>query len=319
MTQAADPAHAPVLLAEVVAALAPKTDGIYIDGTFGRGGYSRAILDAAPVRVIGIDRDQTAIDAGQALARSYDGRLTVLLGRFGTMAELMQAQGIATVAGVTLDLGVSSPQIDEPSRGFSFRFDGPLDMRMGQDGPTAADIVNETDEAELANIIYQLGEERLSRRVARAIVEARAAKPIERTSELAEIVRKVVPKSRDLIDPATRTFQALRLHVNDELGELDRGLSAAEALLEPGGRLAIVSFHSLEDRPVKNFLRDRSSEHAGYSRHMPGAPARRPATFRLISKKAIAPSAAEIAANPRARSAKLRVAERTDVSIGARS
>jgi 16S rRNA (cytosine1402-N4)-methyltransferase len=223
------PAHAPVLLAEVIEALALRSGALYVDGTFGRGGYARAMLDAAATKVIGIDRDPSAIADGQALAARYPGRLALIPGRFGEMAQLVRGQGVESVAGVTLDLGVSSPQLDEPERGFSFRFDGPLDMRMGQDGPTAADIVNAADEVDLANLIYRLGEERHSRRIARAIVEARAAKPIERTTELAEIVRRVVPKSGDLIDPATRTFQALRLHVNDELGELDRGLSAAEA------------------------------------------------------------------------------------------
>jgi len=220
------------------------------------------------------------------------------------------------VDGVALDLGVSSPQLEDPARGFSFRADGPLDMRMGGDGPTAADVVNRLGEAELADLIYGLGEERHARRVARAVVAARVRAPIARTGELAELVRRAVPRARDGIDPATRTFQALRLYVNDELGELDRGLGAAERLLRPGGRLAVVSFHSLEDRRVKRFLAERSGAGPGVSRHrpMPGpadAAAERPATFRLIRRKPAVPGAAEIADNPRARSARLRSAVRT--------
>jgi 16S rRNA (cytosine1402-N4)-methyltransferase len=217
------------------------------------------------------------------------------------------------VDGVTLDLGVSSPQIDRPERGFSFRTDGPLDMRMGQSGPTAADIVNHADERELADIIFQYGEERHSRRVAKKIIEARAAKRITRTQQLADIVHGAVPRAKDGIDPATRTFQALRIYVNDELNELRRGLDAAETLLKPQGRLAVVSFHSLEDRVVKDFLRRHSLKHSGVSRHQPandhGAPA---PSFRLLTRKPQTPSAEENHDNPRARSAKLRVAERTD-------
>jgi 16S rRNA (cytosine1402-N4)-methyltransferase len=301
-----------VLLAEVVAALAPRDGGIYVDGTFGRGGYARAILSAADCTVLGIDRDPTAIAAGVELAREFEGRLTMIEGTFGSMDALLSDAGIGQVDGVTLDLGVSSPQIDDPARGFSFRADGPLDMRMGNHGPTAADAVNSMDEGDLANVIFRLGEERLSRRVARAIVQARAEAPIERTSQLAEIVRRVVPKSKDGIDPATRTFQALRLHVNDELGELDRGLIAAERLLRPEGRLAVVSFHSLEDRQVKEFLRQRSGNAPAPSRHAPvGTDAPKAPTFRLISRKPVTPGTAELTHNPRARSARLRAAERT--------
>jgi 16S rRNA (cytosine1402-N4)-methyltransferase len=304
--------HIPVLLTEVVAALAPRDGGIYVDGTFGRGGYARAILSAADCTVWGIDRDPAAIAAGAALAREFQGRLTMIEGPFGSMDTLMNEAGVGQVDGVTLDLGVSSPQIDDPARGFSFRADGPLDMRMGNHGTTAADAVNSMDETELANVIFRLGEERLSRRVARAIVQARTQAPIERTAQLADIVRRVVPKSKDGIDPATRTFQALRLHVNDELGELDRGLIAAERLLRPGGRLAVVSFHSLEDRQVKEFLRQRSGNAPAPSRHAPvetGAPAA--PSFHLISRKPVTPGEAELSNNPRARSARLRAAERT--------
>ncbi|MBY6260824.1 16S rRNA (cytosine(1402)-N(4))-methyltransferase RsmH [Azospirillum sp. 412522] len=306
--------HIPVLLDEVVAALSPRDGGLYVDGTFGAGGYSRALLQSASCRVIGIDRDPAAIERGRALAREFPGRLEVIEGRFGDMGKLLGEHGVDRVDGVALDVGVSSPQIDEPERGFSFRFDGPLDMRMGRDGPTAADVVNTADEAELADIVYHLGEERMARRVARAIVAARREAPIERTSRLAEIIRSVVPKGKgDGIDPATRTFQALRIHVNDELGELRRGLSAAESLLAPGGRLAVVSFHSLEDREVKAFLRERSSPPPSPSRHTPvTAVAAHHASFRLLSRKPVDPSEAEARNNPRARSARLRAAERTE-------
>ncbi|UEM02164.1 16S rRNA (cytosine(1402)-N(4))-methyltransferase RsmH [Skermanella rosea] len=304
--------HVPVLLEEVVAALAPRDGGVYVDGTFGRGGYARAILAAADCTVWGIDRDPAAVAAGSALAEEFPRRLNVIEGPFGRMDALLREAGVEEVDGVTLDLGVSSPQIDDPARGFSFRADGPLDMRMGNHGMTAADAVNSLGETELADVIYRLGEERMSRRVARAIVAARAEEPIDRTARLADIVRRVVPKSRDGIDPATRTFQALRLYVNDELGELDRGLAASERLLRPGGRLAVVSFHSLEDRQVKEFLRRRSGNSPAPSRH---APVERTAeaapTFRLISRKPVTPGDTELVNNPRARSARLRAAERT--------
>lgn len=304
--------HISVLLAEVVAALAPRDGGVYVDGTFGAGGYSGAVLAAADCRVWGIDRDPAAIARSQAVAERHPGRLEVIEGRFGAMDELLGARGVDAVDGVALDLGVSSPQLDEAGRGFSFRFDGPLDMRMGRTGATAADVVNTASEEELADIVFHLGEERYARRVARAIVAARAESPIERTLQLAEVVRGAVPKSRDGIDPATRTFQALRIHVNDELGELRRGLSAAERLLAPGGRLAVVSFHSLEDREVKTFLKERSAAAASPSRHAPVAvAAARAPSFRLLHRKAVAPGAAELSMNPRARSARLRAAERT--------
>lgn len=304
--------HIPVLLAEVVAALAPRDGGVYVDGTFGAGGYARAILDAADCRVWGIDRDPAAVARGRELAGRYPGRLEVLEGRFGEMDGLLAGHGVAAVDGVALDLGVSSPQLDEAERGFSFRFDGPLDMRMGRDGKTAAELVNGAAESELADIVHHLGEERFARRVARAIVAARAEAPIERTGRLAAIVRSAVPKSRDGIDPATRTFQALRMHVNDELGEIARGLAAAERLLAPGGRLAVVSFHSLEDRAVKGFLKERSSPPPAPSRHMPAAAgAARAPSLRLLHRKPVAPGPAELHINPRARSARLRAAERT--------
>jgi 16S rRNA (cytosine1402-N4)-methyltransferase len=301
--------HAPVLLDAVLGALAPRDRAIYVDGTFGAGGYSRALLAAAHCRVIAIDRDPEAVAEGANLASAYPNRFVVLEGRFGDMAALLAPLGISAVDGIALDLGVSSPQLDDPRRGFSFRGDGPLDMRMGRDGASAADLVNSLSESALANLIYIYGEERFARRVARAIVAARREGPLTRTAELARVIRTVVPTTGG-IDPATRTFQALRMEVNDELGELERALLAAERLLAPGGRLAIVSFHSLEDRKVKEFLRERSANAPRGSRHRPPRPAPAP-SFRLISGKPVTPSAAEIAHNPRARSARLRAAERT--------
>jgi len=309
--------HVPVMVREVVDALQPRDGGRYVDGTFGAGGYSAAMLDRADCRVVAIDRDPDAIAAGQALAARYAPRLCLVEGRFGDMAELLSAEGLAEVDGVALDLGVSSMQLDQPDRGFSFRAAGPLDMRMEKSGSSAADLVNEADEAELADIIWRYGEERRSRRVARAIVEARRTKRIETTGELAEIVRRAVgPRGRDESDPATRTFQALRIAVNDELGELERGLAAAEQVLAPGGRLAVVSFHSLEDRAVKDFVRARAGRTPGPSRHAPPRAGADVVVLRDLSRKPVLPSADEIAANPRARSARLRVAEKVAVHGG---
>lgn len=307
------PVHISVMLREAVEALSPRDGGVYVDGTFGRGGYTRAILETPGTRVVAIDRDPDAIAAGQKLVKEFAPRLALLQGPFGAMDVLLAGQQIHTVDGIALDLGVSSPQLDEADRGFSFAADGPLDMRMSKSGPSAADVVNETPEGELADIIYTLGEERLSRRVARAIVEARKEERITRTAQLAAIIRHVVPRSGDGIDPATRSFQALRIHVNDEMGELKRALVAAEGLLKPSGRLAVVSFHSLEDRVVKEFLRRRSGQAASVSRHLPANDRAAPQpSFTLIAKKPLTPGDDETAANPRARSAKLRVAERTD-------
>ena len=310
------PRHVPVMLAEVLAALAPKAGAIYVDATFGAGGYATALLEAAPrTTVFGIDRDPEALVAAAPLARRFAGRLTLVAGRFGDMVGLLVGAGVRGVDGIAFDLGVSSMHLDDPERGFSFRADGPLDMRMDATDSTqarAADAVNRLPEAELARVIRRFGEEKLAARIARAIVAARARAPLERTGELAEIVRRVVPRARDGIDPATRTFQALRIYVNDELGEIERGLAAAEILLKAGGRLAVVSFHSLEDRAVKTFLAERSGRSPSPSRHrpIPQAPARTP-TFRLIAGIR-RPSEAEIATNPRARSGRLRAAERTD-------
>jgi 16S rRNA (cytosine1402-N4)-methyltransferase len=303
--------HIPVLLDAVLDALAPHDDAVYVDGTFGGGGYSEALLAAARCRVFGMDRDPDAVRRGRDLAAQYGGRLTMLEGRFGDMARLLAPATAEPIAGIALDLGVSSTQLDTPERGFSFRSDGPLDMRMSGDGQSAADLVANLSEPELAELIRAFGEERFARRIARAIATARQLRPIRRTTELAEIVRAAIPKSEPGQDPATRTFQALRIAVNDELGELDRGLAAAERLLMPGGRLAVVSFHSLEDRRVKEFLRRRSDAAPRGSRHQPMRVGRPAPVFKLLSRRAIKPSAAEIAHNPRARAARLRAAERT--------
>ena len=305
--------HIPVMINEVIDALKPRDQGIFVDGTFGRGGYSEAILQAAATKVYGIDRDPAAVTFGAELSHRYGGRLTILEGCFGDIESLMKTAGISHVDGVAFDLGVSSLQLDESHRGFSFRFDGPLDMRMSAKGTSAADLVNGSSEDELADIIHTLGEERQARRIARAIVEARSKTPILTTDQLANIVRRIVRKARDGNDPATRTFMALRIRVNDELDELRRGLRAAENILTPGGRLAIVTFHSLEDRIVKKFLRSHSGQSGRSSRHLPDTPVSQPApSFRLVKRSAIKPQASEIACNYRSRSAQLRVAERTD-------
>ncbi len=304
--------HVPVLLGEVLAALEPRDDALYVDGTFGGGGYSRALLNAADCKVTAIDRDPDAVARGADMAKEFPDRLVVLHGRIGDMDAVLGGPGVSPVdGGIVFDLGVSSMQLDDPARGFSFRHDGPLDMRLEPRGATAADIVASADEDGLTKIIRRYGEERYARRVARAIVAARAEAPIERTGQLADVVRRVVPRSDDGIDPATRTFQALRIHLNDELGELRDGLAAAERLLGPGGRLAVVSFHSLEYRTVKQFLRQRAGAAPRPSRHHPPAEDERAATFDLLTRRAIRPSANEIAANPRARSARLRAAVRT--------
>ena len=306
--------HVPVMLAEVVESLAPRPGEIHLDGTFGGGGYARAILDAAPCTLWAIDRDADAIARGAALAARYPGRLHLIEGRFGDMLGLLAGRGVGALDGIVLDLGVSSHQIDEPARGFSFRADGPLDMRMGASGPTAADLVNALPEAELADTLFQLGEERLSRRIARAIARARAEAPITTTQRLAQVIRAVVPPERSGLHPATRSFQALRIRVNDELGEIERALAAAASLLAPGGRLVVVSFHSLEDRLVKQFMQGAAGQAAGPSRHDPAglAAPRRAPLFRLLARGARRPSGAELAANPRARSARLRAMARLD-------
>jgi 16S rRNA (cytosine1402-N4)-methyltransferase len=306
----AGPRHVPVLGREAVEMLAPRAGGTYVDATFGAGGYSRAILEIGGTRVIGIDRDRSAIAGGFELVDRSEGRLTLVEDRFSNLAEISVAEGSSAVDGVVMDVGVSSMQLDEAGRGFSFRLDGPLDMRMGQAGPTAADVIAKASEAELADIIYLFGEERHSRSVARAIVAARKETPITTTRALADIVARVVRSKPGDIHPATRTFQGLRIFVNEELDELQTALEAAERVLKPGGRLAVVSFHSLEDRIVKNFFSERSKTGGG-SRHLPEVKQAAP-SFRLLTKRPVTPGEDEVASNPRARSAKLRAAERTD-------
>jgi len=290
--------HVPVMLPEVLEALAPRDGAHYVDGTFGGGGYASAILEAADCRVLGIDRDPAAIARGQALVERFGGRLTLVQGEFSRMEEFTQATD-----GVVLDLGVSSFQFDQPARGFSFRADGPLDMRMSLSGESAADVVNSADERTLSQIISRYGEEKNARRIARAII---AARPITGTAQLAAIVSEAQGPAalRHAIHPATRTFQALRIHVNDELGELERALDAALEILKPQGRLVVVSFHSLEDRMVKRFLTERSTAAPRASRHAPVSTPSHEAAFQLLPRRE--PSAEEIASNPRSRSAKLR-------------
>jgi len=301
------------MLPEVLQQLAPRAGGTYLDGTFGGGGYAMAILAAASCTLYAIDRDPTAIARGAELAARNPG-LHLIEGRFGDMVGHLAARGVAALDGIVLDLGVSSFQIDQPGRGFSFRTEGPLDMRMGADGLTAADLVNHLPEAELADTLYQFGEERLSRRIARAIVGARALAPITTTQGLADIIRGVVPRDKKSgIDPATRSFQALRIRVNNELGEIEQALTQAATLLRGDGRLVVVSFQSLEDRLIKRFMADAAGRGPGVSRHDPsrlGPDPRRAASFRLLTPRAVRPSDAETAANPRARSAKLRAMTR---------
>ena len=302
--------HLPVMLAEVMETLAPVPGGVYLDGTFGAGGYTRAIL-AAGGSVIAIDRDPTAIAAGAPLAAGSGGRLTLVEGRFSDLDLIAAEHGHERVDGVVLDVGVSSMQLDDAHRGFSFRLDGPLDMRMGDTGPTAAEVVNGLEPRDLARVIAVLGEEKKARAVAAAIARARAAGPIESTTALAEIVARAVGhRHTDRIHPATRTFQALRIFVNRELDELAQALAAAERVLAEGGCLVVVAFHSLEDRIVKRFLAERSETRPRGSRHLPEAD--RPApSFALLGRGALVPGEVEVETNPRARSARLRAARRT--------
>jgi 16S rRNA (cytosine1402-N4)-methyltransferase len=300
--------HIPVLCDEVIAALAIAPGECHVDATFGAGGYTRAMM-AADARVLACDRDPDALAAGQALVAASGGRLTLMAGRFAELDRLVAAEGVNAVDGVVFDIGVSSMQLDQASRGFSFQNDGPLDMRMSRDGETAAEWLNRAEESDIADVLFHYGDERQSRRVARAIV---AARPLSRTAQLATVIRTALrhppgaPK-----DPATRSFQAIRIHINGELDELAAGLDAAERLLRPGGRLAVVSFHSTEDRIVKQWLKERSGGMGQGSRHMPLATDdRRAPTFASPARK-VRPGAAELARNPRARSATLRAAVRT--------
>lgn len=307
MTPTTAAPHVPVLLPEVLEALAIAPGETHVDGTFGAGGYSRAMADQGAM-VIALDRDPDAIAEGQAVVTASDGHIRLIHGQFSEMDRLLAEVGVTQVSGVTLDIGVSSMQLDRAERGFSFQSDGPLDMRMSQSGQSAADLLNTAAEADIADILYVYGEEHRSRRIARAIVEAR---PLSRTAELASVIRRAVGhKPHDKKDPATKSFQAIRIYLNRELEELERGLAAAEALLAPGGRLAVVTFHSLEDRIVKQFLRQRSGTEGGGSRHMPERTAARAPSFEKPGK-AVRASAREIAMNPRSRSATLRHARRT--------
>ena len=302
--------HVPVLLKEVMELLAPAAGGLYIDGTFGRGGYSRAML-AAGAGVLAIDRDPDAITAGAPLRAEFGAGLVLVEGRFGDLDRIAEDAGFPAVDGVVLDVGLSSAQVDDPERGFSFMRDGPLDMRMERRGPSAADVVNRLGESDLRRVIAMLGEERKAGLVVRAIVAARSEHPITRTLELAAIVEKAIGRRpTDPIHPATRTFQALRIFINHELEELARALAAAERILKAGGRLVVVAFHSLEDRIVKRFLAERSRVRSAASRHQPAAD-QPPPSFLLLTRGAVVPTAEEIAANPRSRSARLRAATRT--------
>ncbi len=324
--------HLPVMTKEVTEALSPRDGEIFVDATFGGGGHSKALLEAADCTVWGLDRDPEAMTRGRHLAANYAGRLNMVLGRFSEMDALLVQHGVNQINGVAFDLGVSSFQIDSPERGFSFQLDGPLDMRMSASEnsalPSAAEVVNKAAESALADILFRFGEERKSRRIAKAIVAARTESPITRTLELADIIRRAVgpggrgkPKAGGKgarIHPATRSFQALRIYVNDELGELDRGLASAERLLAPEGRLVVISFHSLEDRRVKQFIRSRSGHSLRASRHSPlvaVTPLRdvgRAPSFKTLFRRAKRPGEAETNLNPRARSARLRAAVRTD-------
>ncbi len=303
--------HIPVLLNEVITSLKIQANGIYLDGTFGAGGYTQAILNAAEnVTVIALDRDPDAIAGGYGLVSDSKGKLTLVEAEFNRLDTEAQAQGITQLDGVVLDIGVSSMQIDQVERGFSFRNDGPLDMRMAQSGISAADIINETDEEQLANIFYYYGEERLSRRVAKSIVEARTENKITTTKQLSDIIAKVIYAKPNQIHPSTRVFQALRIAVNDELGQLLQALQAAERILKPGGILSVVTFHSLEDRIVKQFFKNASGKTEG-SRFQPAKSAEA-AIFDIKGKWPLSAGETELATNPRARSAKLRAGIRTD-------
>ena len=328
------PRHIPVLLTEVLEILNPQAGETYIDGTFGAGGYARAILEAANCRLIAFDRDITAVRAAAGLCQQFPNRLTVINRPFSQIEEFARVEMTPNdtpllegplINGIVLDIGVSSMQLDQAERGFSFMHDGPLDMRMSaaidpldnsvvDAGPSASDFINSADEEDIANVIYEFGDERRSRAIARAIVKKRAEAPFTRTSELADLVLRVFHgRKEDGRHPATRTFQALRIHVNDELGELEAVLRAAERLLKPGGRLVVVSFHSLEDRIVKQFLTERAGREPNASRYLPPQSIQTsPPSFRILNTRPLTPSKGELDVNPRARSARLRAAVRTE-------
>lgn len=309
------PGHVPVMLGEMLQALAPRDGGIYLDATFGGGGYTTAILQAARCAVVALDRDPDAIARGAALAASAAPRLRLRAARFGALEAVLAAEGIAALDGAVFDLGVSSFQLDNPARGFSFRADGPLDMRMDRAGPTAAELLARLDQRALATLLAEWGEERAARRIARAIVAARAEAPILTTLRLAAIIRAAVPPDPTGIDPATRSFQALRIAVNDEITEIEHALDQVARCLAPGGRLVVVAFHSLEDRPVKRFMLAQAGRAPSPSRHDPGGLGPRAApSFRLLTPRALRPAAAETAANPRARSARLRALARLEAA-----
>jgi 16S rRNA (cytosine1402-N4)-methyltransferase len=313
MNGATEDGHVPVLLDEVLATLAPHDGGVYLDGTFGGGGYASAILERASCTLWAIDRDPEAIERGAGLVARFPGRLHLLHGKFADMVGLLDQAGVTELDGVVLDLGVSSFQINDPARGFSFRHDGPLDMRMGKHGTSAADLVNTLPERVLADVLFEFGEERASRRIARAIVAARLEAPIETTGRLAEIIRSVLPPDRSGNHPATRSFQALRIKVNDELQQIEDALRQAVGLLSPGGRLVVVAFHSLEDRVVKRFMSGATGRAGAPSRHDPaGLLARDAPSFRLLTARAVRPGPQEANQNPRSRSARLRALERLD-------
>ena len=304
-------AHIPVLRDEAVAMLQPRDGAKYLDGTFGGGGYARAILEQAACHLIAIDRDPAAVARAQDFYPAYPGRFEICEGRISDLAALLEQHGVKTLDGAVFDLGVSSYQIDDPARGFSFRHDGPLDMQMGNSMRSAAQIVNLCPESELADILYEYGDEKASRKIAKAIAERRVAKKFETTSDLAGVIRSVVRPDKSGIDPATRSFQALRIAVNEELSDIEAALAQAADMLAPGGRLVVVSFHSLEDRIVKRFFAAACGRTPAASRHDPAGFARPEAPrFALLTKSALGPSDAEMRANPRARSAKLRAMER---------
>lgn len=309
--------HIPVLRDAVLATLKPANGETYVDGTFGGGGYARAVLDAADCKLIGIDRDADARNAAKAWSGNYGERLQIVAGRFGDVKSILADLGLEQVDGFVLDIGVSSPQLDRPERGFTFRADGPLDMRMDQEkGESAADLVNSLSEEDLANIIYQYGEERHSRKIARAIAKARAVAPISTTGQLADLVKATLPVSKkDKSHPATRTFQALRIAVNEELDQLTDALEAALEILKPGGRLVVVTFHSLEDRIVKNFIHKYSRPPASPSRYVPAEAVAFKPLLKDIASGGIEPSADEQEQNPRSRSSRLRAAVRLDAQL----